>query len=196
MVQAPESLDTSLAPYDSACFPGLLLGPFPAVCRWMFPVIYVSWCHSPPSHGLTGVRSSGQPIHGVFFEDLTLGSAPVKTRMWKWYVYDTCCIVTRGNRMAEELLDHLNSVRPSIQFTLELEREGSLPFLDTLLRREDGTLDNSVYRKLTHTDRYLHFRSHHPAHVRRGLVRCLYNRARIITTSPDSLRREEDHLER
>ena len=98
--------------------------------------------------------------------------------------------------MAEELLDHLNSVRPSIQFTLELEREGSLPFLDSLLRRrEDGTLDTSVYRKLTHTDRYLHFWSHHPAHVRRGLVRCLYNRARIITTSPDSLQREEDHLE-
>ena len=61
-------------------------------------------------------------------------------------------------------------------------------------RREDGTLDISVYRKLIHTDRYLRFQSHHPAHVRRGLLRYLYNRARIITTSPDSLQREEDHL--
>ena len=33
-----------------------------------------------------------------------------------------------------------------------------------------------------------------PTHVRRGLIRCLYNKARIITTSPDSLQREEDHL--
>ena len=117
----------------------------------------------------------------------------MKPQLWKRYVDDTCCIVKRG--MAEELLDHLNSVRPSIQFTLELEREGSLPFLDTLLRRkEDGTLDISVYRKPTHTDRYLHFRSHHPTDVRRGLVRWLYDRARSITTSPDSLQREEGHL--
>ena len=142
----------------------------------------------------------GSPVSAVvanlymeFFEELALGSAPVKPRLWKRYVDDTCCIVKRG--MAEELLDHLNSVRPSIQFTLELEREGSLPFLDTLLRRrEDGTLDISVYRKPTHTDRYLHFRSHHPTHVRRGLVRCLFNRARSITTSPDSLQKEEGHL--
>ena len=48
--------------------------------------------------------------------------------------------------------------------------------------------------KPTHTDRYLHFRSHHPTHVRRGLVRCLYDRARSITTSLDSLKREEGHL--
>ena len=71
----------------------------------------------------------GSPVSAVvanlymdLFEELALWSAPVKQ-----YVDDTCCIVKRG--MAEELLDHLNSVRPSIQFTLELEREGALPFV-------------------------------------------------------------------
>ena len=107
---------------------------------------------------------------------------------------NTCCTVKKGT--AEVLLEHLNRIRPSIQFTLELEKDGSLPFLDTHLRRKvDGTLDVTVYRKPTHTDRYLNFRSHHPIHVRRGLVRCLYDRARKVTTSPDSLRREEKHLE-
>ena len=54
-------------------------------------------------------------------------------------------------------------------------------------RKVDCTLDVTVYRKPTHTDRYLNFRSHHPIHIRRGLVRCLYDRARKVTTSPDSL---------
>ena len=54
---------------------------------------------------------------------------------------------------------------------MELEREGSLPFLDTKVTRlADGKLDITVYRKKTHTDRYLHFDSHHPRHVKRGTV--------------------------
>ena len=62
---------------------------------------------------------------------------------------DTCCIVKKGT--VEGLLDHLNSVRQSIRFTVEVEKDGGLSFLDTLLqRREDGGLDVTVYRKPTH----------------------------------------------
>ncbi len=41
-------------------------------------------------------------------------------------------------------------------------------------------LASTVYRKPTHTDRYLHFKSHHPNHVKRGVVRCLYQIARRV----------------
>ena len=92
-------------------------------------------------------------------------------------------------------MSHLNSVRPSINFTVEVEKDGSLPFLDTLLqRRDDGSLYVAVYRKPTHTDRYLDFRSHHLPNVKRGLVRCVYDRARSITTRKDNLQKEECHL--
>jgi hypothetical protein len=61
------------------------------------------------------------------------------------------------------MLKHLNDVCPTIKFTMEPEKDGSLPFLDAkLAQREDGTLDATVFRKPTHTDRYLHFNSHHP----------------------------------
>ena len=89
----------------------------------------------------------------------------------------------------------LNSLRPTIKFTMESEEEGSLPFLDTRVTRlTNGKLDISVYRKKTHTDRYLHFESHHPTHVKRGTVRCLYDRARNITQRDESLKEEESHL--
>ena len=97
----------------------------------------------------------------------------------------------------EELLHHLNGVRPTIKFTVEQEEDGTLPFLDTLLRRrEDGSLDISIYRKPTHMDRYLHFESHHPTHVKRGVVRCLHDRAREIISTQDNLQKEVDHLAR
>ena len=119
-------------------------------------------------------------LYMEFFEELALESAPSRPRLWKRYVDDTCCILRKGD--VEGLLHHLNSIRPTIRFTMEVEEGGSLPFLDTkLTRKEDGKLDITVYRKQTHTDRYLHFRSHHPTHVKRGTVRCLASCSRDRT---------------
>ena len=39
-------------------------------------------------------------------------------------------------------------------------------------------------------------KSHHPTHVKRGLVRCLYDRARGIMNMQDNLQKEVDHLAR
>ena len=71
----------------------------------------------------------GSPVPAVvanlyteLFEELALRSAPAKPRLWKRYVDDTCCIVKKGT--VEGLLDHLNSVRPSIRFTVEVEKDG------------------------------------------------------------------------
>ena len=99
--------------------------------------------------------------------------------MWKRYVNDMYCILRKVD--VDGLLHYLNSICPTITFTMEVEEGGSLPFLDTrVTRKEDGKLDITVYRKQTHTDSYLHFRSHHPTHVKRGAVRCLYDHARCI----------------
>ena len=78
------------------------------------------------------------------------------------YVDDVISAVS-GNK-AERLLSHLNSVEPSIQFTLEREKDRHLPFLDlNVSRGVQGNLETSVYRKPTHADKYLAFDSHHPA---------------------------------
>ena len=68
------------------------------------------------------------------------------------------------NRHVSVFLEHLNSLHPLIEFTMEMEEGGSLPFLDTLIKHnKDGTVDTSVYGKPTHTDHYLQYSSHHPA---------------------------------
>ena len=61
-------------------------------------------------------------------------------------------------------------------------------------RKVDGKLDVTVYRKPTHTDSYLHFNSHHPTHVKKGLVRCLYDRTRSITKEASNLEAEKAQL--
>ena len=79
---------------------------------------------------------------------------------------DKCCILKTSD--VDGLLNHINNIRPTIKFTMEQEEGGSLPFLDTRVTRvASGKLD-IFFRKNTHTDRYLHFKSHHPTHVKRG----------------------------
>ena len=78
---------------------------------------------------------------------------------------------------------------------MELVVQGHLPFLDTGLQRDmNEELIISVYRKPTHTDRYLQLHSHHPAQVKKGLVKCLLDRARDITRGRE-LKQEIKHLE-
>lgn len=102
---------------------------------------------------------------------------------------DTFCIIKRD--VVEEFLEHLNSMRPSIKFTMEEEENSKLAFLDVLLERKaDGSIDTSVYRKTTHTNRYLQYKSHHPVHVKRGMVRCLFNRCNEVTNG--QVRKDEE----
>ena len=87
---------------------------------------------------------------------------------------------------------HLNSINANIQFTLELEdANGSgLPFLDTITSRRVTATQVEVYRKPTHTDRYLDFLSHHPSCQERSVVKTLLFRARNIPSTSKGKREE------
>ena len=50
---------------------------------------------------------------------------------------------------------------PHISFTIEQENNGQIPFFDTLISRNNGTISINIYRKPTHMDRYLDFNFHH-----------------------------------
>ena len=63
-----------------------------------------------------------------------------------------------------------------MQFTLETETDGKIPVLDVLIIRSVNKHDFTVYRKPTHNNRYLHFKSNHPPQVEKGVVISLVNR--------------------
>ena len=95
----------------------------------------------------------------------------------------------------QKLTDHINQVDKSgsIQFTYETESDGKIPFLDTLIvKKEDGSVKLLIYRKPTHTDQYLNYKSHHPLHQKMGVIRTLFDRKdRIVTEDDDKLQEEE-----
>ena len=86
--------------------------------------------------------------------------------------------------LVQQLLSHLISTEPCIQFTVEADAEGKLPFLDVCLQRvDDGSLTTSVFRKATHTNQYLSFDSHHPVAHKAVVVRTLMHRASTLSSN-------------
>ena len=65
----------------------------------------------------------GSPVSPVIYnilEEMALQAAPVKPRVWERYVDDTYCIMDR--RCTDSFLQHLNSRRDTIKFTMEIEQ--------------------------------------------------------------------------
>ncbi|XP_011878376.1 PREDICTED: uncharacterized protein LOC105567795 [Vollenhovia emeryi] len=79
---------------------------------------------------------------------------------------------------------------------METEQDSQIPFLDVMVRRnEDGTLSHNVYRKPTHTDRYLHANSHHHPAQKNSVISSLAHRA-LSNSEPTALDGELNHLHR
>ena len=97
-------------------------------------------------------------------------------------------------RYVQEFHDHLNAINPHTQFTKEVEENNCISFLDTLTTRVHDCIQVSVYRKPTHTDKYLDFNSHHPAQQKRSVLNTLLDRAKNIPSTRARQCRERKHV--
>ena len=131
----------------------------------------------------------------IDFEMKCIPVSPVPVKTWIRFVDDTYAVVKRGQE--EVVLQYLNGVHNSIKFTCEVEEGGSLPFLDVLVTRgEDGVLKTTVFRKKTHTNRYLNFRSCHSVNTKWGVVKSMVRRAQRVCSDESALEEELRFLEK
>ena len=89
--------------------------------------------------------------------------------------------------MVQNFFAHINSIEASIKFTIEYEKNDTSPFLDILVvKKRGGILTTKIYRKETHTNRYLNYESCHPQQQKQGIIFSLLTRAaKLITDSKD-----------
>ena len=82
----------------------------------------------------------------------------------------------------------------SIRFTIEREINNILPFLDVKVTRLNDKLLTEVYRKPTHSNRYLNFKSHHSLQNKKSVIRTLINRAFSHSSNDRALLSEFQHI--
>lgn len=131
-------------------------------------------------------QTSGLPMGGnlstvlcdFVLEDLfdsVLPKLKHKPTFLKKYVDDVITALPRS--CVDGVLRLLNSYHPQIQFTVEIEDNCQLPFLDLLLIREHNSIVTDWYRKKTASDRLISFHSAHPHLTKVNIATELLNRA-------------------
>ncbi|XP_071944425.1 uncharacterized protein [Antedon mediterranea] len=128
-------------------------------------------------------------------EAISRANDNIRPTYWRRYVDDVLAVVEKES--IEDLNKHLNTIDPtkSIKFTTERMTDNTLPFLDCLITlKTDGTIETSIYRKPTHTDQYLNFKSNHPLEHKLSVINTLVDRCQNIVTTQQSKREEMKHI--
>ena len=134
-------------------------------------------------------------IENIYMEDtesLAIPTSPTLIKWWFRYVDDVYSATKKDH--VNKLQEHLNSIDPYIKFTIELPRTDGLPFLITLTKPISNSIESTVYRKPTHTDRYLDYNSNHPISAKLSVIHTLIHRAKQVCSTPEFLAKEIHHL--
>ena len=102
--------------------------------------------------------------------------------------------VPPGKIKSTNFQEHLNSIDPHIKFTIAFPGTDGLLFLDTLNKPTPNSIESTVYRKPTHTDRYLDYNSNFPISAKLCVIHTLIHRTKQVCSTPEFLAKEMDHL--
>ena len=152
--------------------------------------------HYEPTDGLPMGSPTSLSVANLFVAQLekkALNSFQhVRPKIWLSFVDDVFSILKKSSVNA--LLQHLNSQCTSITFTIEEEHNNRLSFMDATVHRYGRHLKTSVFRKPTHTGRYLDFSSHHPENAKRAVVCALAQRIKYVTIGEQERKEEEKQI--
>ncbi|KAJ8912740.1 hypothetical protein NQ315_016695 [Exocentrus adspersus] len=103
-----------------------------------------------------------------------------------------------SEKLGKYLLKILNPLsEPTIKFTLELEENNKLPFLDVMISKNieiNSNFQTNAYRKKTNTNRYLNFNSNHHLSIKKSVIKSLYDRAKWVSSNVNFFNQEKDHI--
>ena len=127
----------------------------------------------------------GSPLGPTFanifmchIETLFINQCPdtFKPLFYRRYVDDTF-VLFKDRAHANSFLNHINSFHPNIKFTLELEQDKKLSFLDILISRDNHNFFTGIFRKKTFTGLGQNFFSHCPISFKINACKTLLFRA-------------------
>ena len=90
----------------------------------------------------------------------------------------------------------LNNFHKNAQFTVEVEKEGRIPFLDVLMIRDKNNTETTVHCKSTNKNIYFNWTSYAPNKWEKGTPRTLARRTHDICSINEHLQYELSHIKK
>lgn len=92
-------------------------------------------------------------------------------------------IICANKDQIENIRNHFNNYNEHLQFTIELEKNNCINFLDiTIIRQENGHINTNWYRKEIKNDRYLNFHSNASLQYKKSIIISLVDRAILLSS--------------
>ena len=140
----------------------------------------------------------GPTLANVFlghYENIWLDDCPLEFRpiYYKRYVDDIFLLFKSKNQI-EDFKNYLNNKHKNINFTVEVENDNKLSFLDILVTRDQNQFTTSIYRKSTFSGVYTNFKSFIPTEYKHGLIFSLLFRVYTISMSYSTMLDEIERL--
>ncbi len=131
-----------------------------------------------------------------FIECTALNSCDptIRPKFYRRFLDDSFLVFAGDMHTAKLFLQHLNSINNRVRFTVEMESNCKLPFLDILIHRNNDCLTCSVYQKPTHSNRYAHPSSCVPNSVLASVIRSLRYRAQLYCIDTELLTIEKNRI--
>lgn len=92
-------------------------------------------------------------------------------KKWNINVCKALCLLSRQHKLWVTFR-HLNRQHKDIRVTVKKEQNNCLPFINVLIRRHNER-SHTVYRKNTHSNRYIYATSHHQPQEKRSAIKTL-----------------------
>ena len=121
-----------------------------------------------------------------------LQKSPLQTSFFKRFIDDIFLIWPHGEEL-QKSLQMINHHHKTIKFTEEHSNK-EIPFLDTLVYKENGKLLTKVYHKKTDQKQYLHYKSSHPKNQKDTVPYGLLIRARRICSKDKDFKEEATNI--
>jgi len=108
---------------------------------------------------------------------------------WMRFVDDVFSVI-ENKSCSNNILEFMNSQHKNIKFTIEMEKNNKIPFLDTSVTRKETGFTTTIYHKPTFTGVYLNWTSLTARKYKISLIYCLCDRIWRICTNQNDREKE------
>ena len=116
-------------------------------------------------------------------------------KIWFRYVDDIFAVFDTKNNNLNDFINTMNAQYKNIKFTCEIEKNGQLPFLDTLIIRNNNKIEFDIYRKDTTTKRYITSDSNHHYQHKIAAFNTMIHRLISIPLTKERFNKEFKYIE-